>query len=104
MSRRSVMANEITPIHRTSPPCQPADCTPARRIDKYAGIVDELNQVKKTSVDYYAAVRSLYRQKRKAEIQNGSTLELPPIPELGYDATPEDFDQPLADVALPETR
>jgi len=76
----------------------------ARGIDKYAGIVDELNQVKKTSVDYYAAVRSLYRQKRKAEIQNGSTLELPPIPELGYDATPEDFDQPLADVALPETR
>lgn len=75
--------------------------TGARAIDKYAGIVDELNQVKKTSVDYYAAIRSLYRQKRKAEIRNGSEMELPPIPDLSYDLTPEDFDQPLADVNEP---
>ena len=73
----------------------------AKGIDEYAGIVDELNQVKKTSVDYYAAVRSLYRQKRKAEINNGSTLELPPIPDLSYDITPEDFDQSLANVNQP---
>ena len=68
----------------------------AEGLDEYAGIVDELNQVKKTSVDYYAAVRSLYRQKRKTEINNGSILELPPIPDLSYGITPEDFDQPLA--------
>jgi phospholipid-binding lipoprotein MlaA len=68
----------------------------AEGLDEYAGIVDELNQVKKTSVDYYAAVRSLYRQKRKTEINNGSILELPPIPDLSYGTTPEDFDQPLA--------
>ncbi|MDA0306849.1 MAG: VacJ family lipoprotein [Proteobacteria bacterium] len=67
-------------------------------LDEYAGIVDELDQVKKTSVDYYAAVRSLYRQKRKTEINNGSILELPPIPDLGYNMIPEDFDQPLAGV------
>jgi phospholipid-binding lipoprotein MlaA len=73
----------------------------AKGIDEYAGIVDELNQVKKTSVDYYAAVRSLYRQKRKAEINNGSTLELPPIPYLSYDITPEDVDQSLANVNQP---
>ena len=71
-------------------------------LDEYAGIVDELNQVKKTSVDYYAAVRSLYRQKRKTEINNGSILELPPIPDLGYNTTPEDFDQPLAGVETPK--
>ncbi|MCH7937633.1 MAG: VacJ family lipoprotein [Proteobacteria bacterium] len=75
--------------------------TGAEGLDEYAGIVDELNQVKKTSVDYYAAVRSLYRQKRKAEINNGSILELPPIPDLSYDITPEDFDQPLAGVSPP---
>ena len=69
-----------------------------RGIDEYAGIVDELNQVKKTSVDYYAAIRSLYRQKRKTEINNGSILDLPPIPELGYDFTSEELDQPLAGV------
>ena len=68
----------------------------AEGLDEYADIVDELNQVKKTSVDYYAAVRSLYRQKRKTEINNGSILELPPIPDLSYGITPEDFDQPLA--------
>jgi len=68
----------------------------AEGLDEYAGIVDELNQVKKTSVDYYAAVRSLYRQKRKTEINNGSIFELPPIPDLSYGITPEDFDQPLA--------
>ncbi len=75
--------------------------TAAEGLDEYAGIVDELNQVKKTSVDYYAAIRSLYRQKRKAEILNGSTLDLPPIPDLSYNAVPEDFDQPLAVVNQP---
>lgn len=75
--------------------------TAAKGLDEYAGIVDELNQVKKTSVDYYAAIRSLYRQKRKTEILNGSTLELPPIPDLSYNAVPEDFDQPLAVVNPP---
>ena len=65
-------------------------------IDEYSGIVDELNQVKMTSVDYYAAIRSLYRQKRKSEISNGSELELPPIPDLGYDTMPENFTQSLA--------
>jgi len=72
-----------------------------RGIDEYAGIVDELNQVKNTSVDFYAAVRSLYRQKRKAEIHNGSSLELPPIPDLSYDITPEDPGQSLANVKQP---
>jgi phospholipid-binding lipoprotein MlaA len=65
-------------------------------LDEYAGVVDDLDQVKKTSVDYYAAIRSLYRQKRKSEINNGEQLELPAIPDLGYDLDPEDFNQPLA--------
>ena len=71
----------------------------AEGLDEYAGIVDELNQVKKTSVDYYAAIRSLYRQRRKTEINNGSTLELPPIPDLCYNLEPDDFDQSLAGVS-----
>lgn len=57
-------------------------------IDQYAGVADELKQIRKTSVDYYAAIRSLYRQKRKSEISNGEQLELPPIPDLGYDLAP----------------
>lgn len=65
-------------------------------VDEFAGVVDELRQIRKTSVDYYAAVRSLYRQKRKSEISNGEDLDLPPIPNLGYELAPEDFEQPLA--------
>lgn len=52
-------------------------------VDEYGGVMDELEQIKKTSVDYYAAIRSMYRQKRKAEIGNGSEVDLPPIPDLG---------------------
>jgi len=52
-------------------------------VDEYGGVMDELEQIKKTSVDYYAAVRSMYRQKRKSEISNGAEVDLPPIPDLG---------------------
>ena len=67
-------------------------------LDEYAGIVDELEQIKKTSVDFYAAVRSLYRQKREKEIANGSTLELPPIPDYDLNLSPEGVDDPVAGV------
>jgi phospholipid-binding lipoprotein MlaA len=49
---------------------------------EFADVVEELDQIKRTSVDYYAAIRSLYRQKRRAEISNGQNLDLPPIPDL----------------------
>ena len=52
-------------------------------VDQYGGVMDELEQIKKTSVDYYAAIRSMYRQKRIAEIGNGDEVDLPPIPDLG---------------------
>ena len=66
------------------------------RYDHVEGRKPKLRQIRKTSVDYYAAIRSLYRQKRKSEISNGEGLDLPPIPNLGYDLAPEDFNQPLA--------
>jgi len=65
-------------------------------VDEYAGVVDELDQIRKTSIDYYAAIRSLYRQKRKAEISNGNDYDLPPIPEIGYDIEMLDSDQSVA--------
>lgn len=36
----------------------------------YAEIVDQLDTLEETSMDFYAAVRSFYRQKREAEILN----------------------------------
>ena len=65
-------------------------------VSEYSGVADDLRQVKKTSVDYYAAIRSLYRQKRNSEISNGEQLELPPIPDLGYDNTPVGSDKTVA--------
>ncbi|MEO5336926.1 MAG: VacJ family lipoprotein [Magnetospirillum sp. WYHS-4] len=51
-------------------------------VDEYSGVMSELDQIKKTSVDYYAAIRSMARQKRASEIRNGKEGKLPPIPDL----------------------
>lgn len=40
-------------------------------LDLRAGTLDETDQIERTSLDYYATMRSLYRQYRKAEINNG---------------------------------
>jgi len=62
-------------------------------VDQFSSVKDELDQLKKTSIDYYAAVRSLYRQKRKAEIANGDELDLPAIPDFEFSDFPE-YDEP----------
>ncbi len=67
-------------------------------LDQYAGLVDELDQIKKTSVDYYAAIRSLYRQKRKGEIANGRQEDLPPIPNYNINYAPTGGDGGIAGV------
>ena len=50
-------------------------------VDAYASVKDELEKIRKTSIDYYATIRSMYRQKREAEIRNGDPDSLPPIPD-----------------------
>jgi len=42
-------------------------------IDLRARNLDTLDEIERTSIDYYAAIRSLYRQSRVDEIQNGVT-------------------------------
>lgn len=39
-------------------------------VDKREGLLDTLDDVEKSSIDYYSALRSLYRQRREAEIRN----------------------------------
>lgn len=58
-------------------------------VDEYAGVVEELEQIKKTSVDFYAAIRSLYRQKRQTEISNGREEDLPQIPNYDLNYAPD---------------
>lgn len=40
-------------------------------LDRRAGNLELLNEVEKSSLDFYAAIRSLYRQRRTHEISNG---------------------------------
>ncbi len=54
-------------------------------IDEYAGVVNELDQIKKTSIDYYAAIRSMYRQKRQTEIDNKKSTDVMAAPDINYD-------------------
>lgn len=49
-----------------------------------AGVIDELGTLRETSVDYYGALRSLYRQRRAAEIRNSN--EQTEIPNFDMDS------------------
>ena len=51
--------------------------------------MDQLQKLKETSVDYYAALRSISRQKRAAEIRNGKVEDGVPLPDLKYDFNAE---------------
>ncbi len=57
-------------------------------LTEYAAVIDELDQLRRTSVDYYAAVRSLYRQRRDALISNGNDSGFPDIPNYDLNFAP----------------
>jgi phospholipid-binding lipoprotein MlaA len=61
-------------------------------IDQRDQIWDILDDLKKSSVDYYAAIRSLYRQRRIENISNGKDSKNNPTPSLANSATPTDPD------------
>jgi phospholipid-binding lipoprotein MlaA len=59
-----------------------------RGLDARERNIDTIDELKKTSIDFYAAVRSLYRQRRAEEIRNSRpTSESPSPTPLGM--TPE---------------
>lgn len=58
-------------------------------VDEFSRVMDELEKLKETSIDYYAALRSIARQKRQAEISNGAPSEGAPLPDLKYDFNAE---------------
>lgn len=49
-------------------------------LDRRARNFDQLNDLEKNSLDFYAAIRSLYRQKRRDEIRNGAPTTTRPVP------------------------
>lgn len=54
-------------------------------VDEFSRVMDDLQKLKDTSIDYYAALRSIARQKRAADIANGAPKEGAPLPDLKYD-------------------
>ncbi len=53
-----------------------------RAVDFRARYWDEIEDLEKSSLDYYATVRSLYRQRRNDEIRNGKPPEMVPGPSI----------------------
>ena len=54
-------------------------------IDERSQYIDELANIERTSLDYYATIRSLYRQRRDA-LRHHEEKNLPPNPSLGSGA------------------
>ena len=54
-------------------------------IDTRDQLWDVLEDIDKNSVDPYASIRSLYRQRRVDDIRNGAEADDPPAPTLGGD-------------------
>ncbi len=67
------------------------------QIDRRAANIETLDQMQASSIDFYAAVRSFYRQYRKSEISNGRATEdgLPPM--VDFDSMDMDMDEEEAD-------
>jgi phospholipid-binding lipoprotein MlaA len=67
-------------------------------LDKRAQVLGRLAELEKTSLDFYATIRSLYRQKRADEIRNGESGDAVPIPDITLE-----LDEPAANEPLAQT-
>lgn len=61
--------------------------------------VDQVRDLQQNSLDYYAAVRSLYRQQRAAQISNGDVELFQPAPTIGLDTDDSPADEPIKETA-----
>jgi phospholipid-binding lipoprotein MlaA len=66
--------------------------TGGRAVDERAIHMEALDDLERTSLDYYAAIRSLYRQRRADQIQDGKASMNMPAPTLGW--MPDDPSEP----------
>lgn len=57
-------------------------------VDKREAYLDSLDEIERQSVDYYAAMRSMYRQRRAADIKNGPTVDKVPPPSVSSSDSP----------------
>jgi phospholipid-binding lipoprotein MlaA len=64
----------------------------ARAVDSRARRYDAINDLERTSLDFYATVRSLHRQRRADEIRNGAPSANRPAPMISGSADRPDLD------------
>ncbi|MFQ5939180.1 MAG: VacJ family lipoprotein [Alphaproteobacteria bacterium] len=69
-----------------------------RGIDERSRNIETLDEIERTSVDFYAAIRSLYRQRRADEISDGEATALVPAPSISYDFLDEFIEEPPPDI------
>jgi phospholipid-binding lipoprotein MlaA len=53
--------------------------TAVRGIDARSRTIETLDEIERTSIDFYATLRSLYSQRRDSDIRNGATPSLPKL-------------------------
>jgi phospholipid-binding lipoprotein MlaA len=58
----------------------------AETVDFRSRNLEEIDDLQRTSIDYYAAVRSLYRQVRNDQIRNGALPKQKGLPAMSMDA------------------
>jgi len=58
-------------------------------IDRRSEAIEALDEVERTSVDFYATIRSLYRQRRADEIRDGEPSEIVPAPGIAKEMLEE---------------
>jgi len=59
-------------------------------IDARSRAIETLDEIERTSIDFYAAIRSLYRQRRADLIRNGAPAEESPLPDISSDFEDDD--------------
>ena len=65
-------------------------------IDKREPLIEPLDEIERTSLDYYATIRSLYRQRRADLIRGGKGTGNYPAPAISEDAPPDMPESPAA--------
>lgn len=71
-------------------------------VDIRAQRYDQINSLQRESLDFYATLRSLYRQRRADEIRNGRPSGIDPSPRLTHEVPPEPSS--ASSVELPGSR
>ena len=56
-----------------------------RAVDSRSSLIETLDEIERTSIDFYATIRSLYRQRRMDEIRNGEPSEMPMMLEITFE-------------------